>query len=63
MTEFEAFYAAGELVLATGDTERARSAAAAALLKLNSGRDLFSAAEFEPALEPAKDLATRIAQD
>lgn len=62
-TEFDASMQQGNTALATGDTERARSAAAAALLKLNSGRDLFSAAEFETRLGQQKDLATRIAQD
>ncbi len=63
VTEFESSMQQANSALATGDTERARSAAAAALLKLNSGRDLFSAAEFETRLSQQKDLATRIAQD
>jgi type II secretory pathway component GspD/PulD (secretin) len=63
VTEFESSMQQANSALATGDTERARSAAAAALLKLNSGRDLFSAAEFETRLSQQKDLATRIAQE
>lgn len=63
VTEFESSMQQSTSALATGDTERARSAAASALLKLNSGRDLFSAAEFETRLSQQKDLATRIAQE